>query len=95
MSFFTRTSDKVSTHTDVHPERLQTETFGHLGYDLSQKYLEISGHSGSSLERELVLYVINNATTLQKLTVVARDEEALSRARLDFGHINSISFFSY
>ncbi|KAG6402398.1 hypothetical protein SASPL_134591 [Salvia splendens] len=73
----------------------KAETYGHPGCDLSQKYLEISGYSGSSSERELALYVINNATALQKLTVVACDEEALSRARLDFQHINSVSFFSY
>ncbi|KAL1540617.1 F-box/FBD/LRR-repeat protein-like protein [Salvia divinorum] len=43
------------------------EPYNHPRCDLSQKYLEILGYSGSSSERELAVYVINNATSLQKL----------------------------
>ncbi|KAL1567302.1 hypothetical protein AAHA92_02794 [Salvia divinorum] len=58
--------------------------------ELSVKYLDITGYLGSTWERELALYVIRNATALQKLTVVSCDQEALVRARFDFRHTPSV-----
>ena len=59
---------------------LEIETHDLPGCELSLKYLEITGYLSSSWERELALYVINNATTLQKLTVMPCNEDALARA---------------
>ncbi|KAL1540622.1 F-box/FBD/LRR-repeat protein-like protein [Salvia divinorum] len=68
------------------------ETYDHYGCDLAQKYLVISGYSGFDSERKLALYLINSITSLQKLIVVACDEEALARAHHDFRHITSVTF---
>ncbi|KAL1540618.1 hypothetical protein AAHA92_24946 [Salvia divinorum] len=43
------------------------ETYEDRRCELSQKYLEIVGYSGHSQEQELVLHIINNATSLRKL----------------------------
>ncbi|XP_047958932.1 F-box protein At4g09920-like isoform X2 [Salvia hispanica] len=61
--------------------------------ELSPKYLEISRYSGAPSQLALTLYLIDNASRfLQKVSVVAQDEEALARARHDFEHIASVSF---
>ncbi|KAL1540620.1 hypothetical protein AAHA92_24947 [Salvia divinorum] len=73
-------------------EEGKTETYNHPERELSQKYLEISGYSGSDLEREFTLDLINNTTTHLKVIVVACDEESLARARLDFEDIKLVSF---
>ena len=64
----------------------------HAECNLSVKYLEITGYLGSSWQQNLALYVINNATALQKLTVVSCDQEALARARHDFRHTPLANF---
>ncbi|KAL1534684.1 hypothetical protein AAHA92_30837 [Salvia divinorum] len=66
---------------------LETETHDEPGRGLPIKYLEITGYAGSTFDRELAFYVINNATALQKLTVKPSNKEALDRARHDFRHI--------
>ena len=46
------------------------KTYDHRpGCDLSPKCLEILGYSDSQSEREMILYIIDNATTLQKLII--------------------------
>ena len=59
--------------------------------ELSLKYLEILEYSGATSELALTLYLIDNAISLKKVTVVARDEEALARACHEFRHITSVS----
>ncbi|XP_047954118.1 F-box/LRR-repeat protein At3g03360-like [Salvia hispanica] len=69
------------------------ETYVGPRCELSPKYLEISRYSGAPSQLALTLYLIDNASrSLQKVSVVAQDEEALARARHDFQHIASVSF---
>ncbi|KAL1541711.1 F-box/FBD/LRR-repeat protein-like protein [Salvia divinorum] len=62
---------------------------------LSVKYLEITGYLGAPLQLALALYVVNNARSLESVTVVAADKNALARAYEDFRHIRSVSFSTY
>lgn len=57
------------------------ETYDHRPRcDLSQKYLKIVGYSGHLQEQELVLYIINNATSLQKLILGVTCLESIWKA---------------
>ncbi|KAL1547647.1 putative FBD-associated F-box protein [Salvia divinorum] len=70
----------------------ETETREHPRSNMSPKHIEISGYLGYCDERGLILDLINNITSLQKVIFVANREEALDRARLDFRHITSVGF---
>ncbi|KAG6400182.1 hypothetical protein SASPL_137007 [Salvia splendens] len=60
------------TMLDMEEFKFIEETYDH---PRSQKYLEIVGYSGHPQEQELVLYITNNATSLQKLILGSDDTE--------------------
>ncbi|KAG6402397.1 hypothetical protein SASPL_134590 [Salvia splendens] len=68
------------------------ETYVGSRCELSPKYLKISQYSGAPSQLAFTLYLIDNARSLKKVSVVARDEEALACARHDFQHIAFVSF---
>ncbi|KAG6404086.1 hypothetical protein SASPL_136325 [Salvia splendens] len=61
---------------------------------LSPKYLEIIGYLGTPLQSAFAMFIINNARSLERVTVMTYDEDALARARHDFQHLRSVSFFT-
>ena len=62
---------------------------------LSLKYLEIIGYLGTPLRSAFAMFIINNARSLEKVTVMTYDEDALARARHDFQHLRSVSFLPF
>ena len=72
-------------------KRNMLKTYDGPRCELPPEYLEITRYSGTPSQLAFSLYLIDNARSLKKVTVVATDEEALARARRDFRHITSAS----
>ena len=73
-----------------HLKRIEAMGIMYQHAELPVKYLEITGYFGNSWQRKLAMFIIDNATSLQKLTVVSCDQEALARARHDFRHTSFV-----
>ncbi|KAL1532618.1 hypothetical protein AAHA92_32605 [Salvia divinorum] len=79
-------------HILEYPKEAMLETYVGPRCELSPKYLEISRYFGTPSQLAFTSYLIDNAISLQKVTVVARNAWESACARRDFQHIASVSF---
>ncbi|XP_047954122.1 F-box/FBD/LRR-repeat protein At1g51370-like [Salvia hispanica] len=73
-----------------HLKRIEAMGIMYQHAELPVKYLEITGYFGNSWQRQLAMFIVDNATALQKLSVLSCDQEALARARHDFRHTSFV-----